>query len=235
MQFQDLLLIISNKPDRERDAVAEVWEVGGGEVLRLGRFWDPPPVERDRVRVYGSDSFSMVLAQRLDLELTSPRDEMIAELDASWLKRDLRAMTLADLAPTAFPIFVKPVTPKLFRASVYESHPALVTECQGLEDSTAVLVSEIVTFEAEARTFVLEGEALTCSVYEGTADATEAKAYVNDLVQAAEFPNTCVLDVGLIAGRGWALVEANAAWGAGLNGCDPLEAAKCIARASKAR
>ena len=27
-------------------------------------------------------------------------------------------------------------------------------------------------------------------------------------------------------------IEANAAWGAGLNGCDPLAAAACIARAT---
>jgi hypothetical protein len=27
--------------------------------------------------------------------------------------------------------------------------------------------------------------------------------------------------VGLIAGRGWAVVEANHCWGAGIYGCDP--------------
>ena len=38
-----------------------------------------------------------------------------------------------------------------------------------------------------------------------------------------EFPRAVVLDVGVIAGRGWAVVEQNAAWGSGIYGCDPRE------------
>lgn len=30
-----------------------------------------------------------------------------------------------------------------------------------------------------------------------------------------------VVDVGEIFGRGWAVIEANAAWGSGIYGCDP--------------
>jgi hypothetical protein len=41
-------------------------------------------------------------------------------------------------------------------------------------------------------------------------------------------PTTCVLDAGFIPGRGWALIEANATWGAGLNGCDAAAAAECL-------
>lgn len=37
--------------------------------------------------------------------------------------------------------------------------------------------------------------------------------------------------MGRIDGRGWAVVEANAAWGAGLYGCDPEEVLKVLARA----
>ncbi len=32
---------------------------------------------------------------------------------------------------------------------------------------------------------------------------------------------TAVLDIGVIADRGWAVVEQNAAWGSGIYGCDP--------------
>jgi hypothetical protein len=46
-----LTLLISDKPDVERDAVATVWEASGGQVIRVGRFWDPPPVDAARVRV----------------------------------------------------------------------------------------------------------------------------------------------------------------------------------------
>ncbi|MBV6626222.1 MAG: ATP-grasp domain-containing protein [Rivularia sp. (in: Bacteria)] len=36
-----------------------------------------------------------------------------------------------------------------------------------------------------------------------------------------EIPSATVIDVGVIKGRGWAVVEQNAAWGAGLYGCNP--------------
>ena len=45
-------------------------------------------------------------------------------------------------------------------------------------------------------------------------------------------PKTCVMDLAFIKTRSWALLEFNASWGAGLNGCDPLAAARCIAAAS---
>jgi len=41
-----------------------------------------------------------------------------------------------------------------------------------------------------------------------------------------------VIDVGLIANRGWGVIEFNAAWGAGLNGCDPEKVLPAILAAS---
>jgi hypothetical protein len=37
--------------------------------------------------------------------------------------------------------------------------------------------------------------------------------------------------VGLITGRGWAIVEGNAAWGSGLYGCDPASVLPVVRRA----
>lgn len=42
-----------------------------------------------------------------------------------------------------------------------------------------------------------------------------------------------VLDIGTISGRGWAVVEANAAWGSGIYGCDPMEVLGVIRHATK--
>jgi hypothetical protein len=75
MLFKELLLLIPEKLDTERNAVAEVWQAQGGEVLRLGRFWDPPEINRSRVRLYGNDTFCLILAQKLQLELLSPSDD----------------------------------------------------------------------------------------------------------------------------------------------------------------
>ena len=60
--------MITDKPDVERDAVADVWSAAGGEVLRLGRFWDPPTLDPKRVRVYGADSY----CQKSNLDQTIP-------------------------------------------------------------------------------------------------------------------------------------------------------------------
>ncbi|AKF10401.1 hypothetical protein DB32_007550 [Sandaracinus amylolyticus] len=43
-------------------------------------------------------------------------------------------------------------------------------------------------------------------------------------------PPTVVIDVGRIEGRGFAVVEANAAWAAGICGCDPDAVLRAVAR-----
>ncbi|QDE72371.1 DUF4343 domain-containing protein [Myxococcus sp. NMCA1] len=63
---------------------------------------------------------------------------------------------------------------------------------------------------------------------------SEARALLATTAGAPMLPRTCVLDAAWVEGRGWALLEANAAWGAGLNGCDAAEAARCIAEATRA-
>jgi len=42
-----------------------------------------------------------------------------------------------------------------------------------------------------------------------------------------------VLDVGRIAGRSWAIIETNGAWGAGLYGCDPGAVLPVLLRATQ--
>ena len=60
-----LTLVIPDKPDVERDAVAASWHAQGGTVLRLGRFWEPPALDVATIRVYGNETFALVLAQKL--------------------------------------------------------------------------------------------------------------------------------------------------------------------------
>jgi len=94
------------------------------------------------------------------------------------------------------------------------------------------LVSEVVEFKAEARSFVLDGVIQTCSVYEGRGNADHAATFSERVVMALELPRTCVVDVGMLADGTWALIELNSTWGAGLNGCDPSRVVDCIAAAT---
>jgi hypothetical protein len=232
MKTTGLNLLIPDKPDVERDAVATAFETGGGAVHRIARFWDPPIFEPSTVRVYGADAFCLVLQQKLGFELCSPSDDLLMTVPPRFLNRRIAQRTLGEIRSVDFPVFVKPVMPKQFRGAVYESNEELEAECRGLPPETAILVAETLAFTAEVRTFVLEGVVLDAAVYEGTSDGTGAEAFVGALANSMLLPRTVVVDVGLIDGRGWAVIEFNAAWGAGLNGCNAERVLPAIVSAS---
>jgi len=233
LDTRGLTLVITDKPDLERDAVADAWSAAGGEVLRLGRFWDPPALDPKYVRVYGADSYCQVLAQKLGLVLVSPPDDVLLHLAPDLTKRVLRSTTLAELGTVAFPAFIKTFVPKLIRSRVYESAADLGAEARGLEPYTALIVSEIVKFVAEARSWLLAAEVLSIACYEGDVDVTIARQLAAAIARDPAMTSPCVVDLGLTDDRGWLVIEANAAWGAGLNGCDPAAAAQCIAMATR--
>jgi hypothetical protein len=172
-----------------------------------------------------------VLQQKLGFELCSPADNLLLQVPARFLQRQVGQGTLAD-ALTRLPAFVKPVTPKQFRGAVYKSADELSKECRGLPPDTGVLVAEPVTLTAEIRSFVFAGRVLDAALYEGTADLSDAIKFVSELSNALELPRSVVVDVGFVFDRGWAVIEFNAAWGAGLNGCSPEEIIPAILAAS---
>jgi hypothetical protein len=232
MDATGLNLLIPDKPDAERDALAVAFARRGGTVHRLDRFWEPPRFEPSSVRVYGADSFCLVLQQKLGFPLCSPDDGLMLRVPPEFLRCQLRQLTLGEVLGSSFPVFVKPTMPKQFRGAVYRSAEEIGQECRGLKPETPVFVAEVVSFTAEVRCFVLEGRVLDAAVYEGNADLAEAVAFVAALISAMELPRIVVVDVGFIVGRGWAVIEFNAAWGAGLNGCDPEKVLPAILAAS---
>lgn len=227
-------LLIPDKEDSERDAVADTWSHNGGEVLHIAKFWNPPPLDNKEIRVYGNNMFCLILAEKLGLELISPEDDFLVKIDRHWAKRKITIMTLSEARGITFPAFIKPVVPKVFKAGVYDNLVALEIECMRLELSTPVYVSEVVDITAEARSFIFDGQVMDISIYEGSGNLQEARDFLNSFLRSNEgiIPNSFVLDVGFIGGRGWAVIEANAAWGSGLNGCDAAKAVWAIANAS---
>lgn len=220
MNFQPLTLIIPEKTDAERDAMAAAWERAGGNVLRLGRFWDPPPVDAGAARLYGNDSFCMVLEQKLGLELVSPADDLLVHLPPAHLGRHVLTSTLADIGSHPFPAFVKSLIPKQIRSRIYADRPQLEAETAGLDTTASLIVSDPIDIIAEARSFILDGKVLDCSFYEGTADLQAARAFASSVATHTDLPRVVVLDVGLLRNGQWVVIELNPAWGAGLNGCD---------------
>ena len=110
-----------------------------------------------------------------------------------------------------------------------------------------VLVSEVVHWTCEFRGFVLDRTLQTLSLYARDGAPQEhldyactpdelaaATAFVNSVLADArvDLPRATVIDVGQIEGRGWACVEQNAAWGAGLYGCQPAAVLRVVEHAS---
>lgn len=224
-------LIVPAKPDVERDAVADAWVSGGGKVLRIDRFWTRPDVEPTRVALYGADTFCLVLAQLLGLELVSPRDDLLIGADRRLTSRAIRGVTLDEALRGPFPLFVKPLVPKQFRARVWRAADELRAECAGLAPETTVITSEVVEIHAEARAWILDRQVLSCAIYEGVGNRDDASSFIAGSVTGLDLPSTCVIDAALVEG-GWCILEANASWGAGLNGCNAAAAARCIDRAT---
>jgi hypothetical protein len=230
-QHKNLVLLVPEKQDLERDEVARVWCTLYGQVLRVGKFWEPPDVEPATVRLYGGESFCLVLAQKLGLELVTPPDNLLTSIAPQWLQRTIIQLSLRDGFRLQFPIFLKPIIPKQFPAAVYETASDLEAVTAGLADETQILSSDIVQFQNEIRTFVLDGKVVSASMYEGTGNVQEAISFVETFAANTQLPKTVVVDVGRLSDASYAVVETNATWGSGLNGCDAAAVCKCLAHA----
>jgi hypothetical protein len=222
----------------------------GWRVERLEN-WRPPLWLRDEPLVfYGEPLFADVVAGPLGLALLEPTPDWLTTLPSQYLRREVRAATLAEGKRCETPTFIKPALDKCFPAGVYASGAALPATIGMLPETTPVLLAEPVQWEIEFRCFVLERALATMSPYLRAGALVEAEdgswpASPDETVEAAHYiqavladravplPPAVVVDIGRIAGRGWAIIEANAAWGSGLYGCDPERVLAVLRRATR--
>ncbi len=187
--------------------------------------------------------FGPSLAERFGLRLLEPPEDWLPRLPEEYRKRRVYLTTLGAARDVAAPAFVKPPNDKSFPARVYHG-----TELPGeFADETSVLVSEVVDWEKEFRCFVLDREPHTWSVYLRDGELQRDRDFACSAEEEADalgfigtvladsrivFPRAAVLDVGVIRGRGWAVVEQNAAWGSGIYGCDPVRVLEVLQAAA---
>jgi hypothetical protein len=182
--------------------------------------------------LYLETLFGPTLAEQFGLRLLEPAADWLPRLPAEHRKRRVELSTLGQARRLAEPAFVKPPNDKSFAARVYAPGELPVE----YEDDTAVLIAEKVVWEKEFRCFILDRRPRTLSVYlragalqrqndfaGSEQEEAEARAFLETVLSdpRVDLPRTAVIDVGVIADRGWAVIEQNAAWGAGLYGCDP--------------
>ncbi|WP_354644641.1 ATP-grasp domain-containing protein [Kitasatospora camelliae] len=206
---------------------------------------------------YGGPLAGARLADRCGFALLEPVDDWLAELPPEFTGRQVRMGTVTDAWALDGPAFVKPPRDKSFPASVYSDGSQLPA---GLDPTTPVLLSEVVTFAAEYRLFLLDGRIAAASRYAvfgrldpcplpvdgpGHADGAlhaEIAEFVDRLIAVAghTLPSAVVVDVGQLLdpyreGHRWAVVEANMAWFSHAYASDPARVLDVVLRAAGPR
>ncbi len=87
---------------------------------------------------------------------------------------------------------------------------------------------------AEARGFVLGRRLMDVALYEGSADIESGIEFLISFIHYQPYmPNVYVVDISYNDRKGWFIIEFNACWSAGLNGCNPEKVIECILEATE--
>ena len=207
----------------------------GGRVKRLGKYWvKDEALVANQSAIYGNQAFALVLAQIYDLELLS-HEQIITRLDYKWTKTKIELKQIGLIKETGFPVFIKPVIPKMFLAGVFQNIADFKKAIEGLTDTEEILVSTIIdNIQAEARCYLMNGEVQDIAFYEGNADLADGKSFIAEFAVAnkEQLPAVVVADIAYAPHTGWLLLEFNACWGAGLNNCNAENVLDCILSAT---
>lgn len=226
-------------------AVGRAASVAGWTVERLPSWRVPDWMRGQDVVLYGEPLFVAVVADELDVALLEPPFDWLPRLPDRYRRRAVRLASLGDARQLRSSAFVKPADHKCFSPRVIDTGACLPGN-EVLPAETPVLIAEPVWWEVEFRCFILDRQVATISVYLRDGELAQAPdgTWADDHTEAARdyaqavcadnsvsLPPAVVVDIGLIEGRGWAVVEANAAWGSGIYGCDPDAVLRVIRRA----
>jgi hypothetical protein len=243
------ILIVSPRHSEDSDAMLDAathagWHVERPDNWRIRDQW----LGRDDLAFHGEALWVRVVADQLSYSLMEAPYAWLAELPTEYLQRDVQHMTLGEVQSITEPRFIKPAGDKAFNSAVYETGSVLLDAQPDLSRQISVLISEPVVWEVEIRCFILNREVQTLSLYNEHGELTksddgmwvqrpaltsEALMFASRVVTdpAIDIPPAFVMDVGIIRDRGWAVLEANPAWGSGIYGCDPLHVLPIVARA----
>jgi protein-tyrosine phosphatase len=243
-------LLLSTRKLPAGPALAEAARNAGWSV----RAWDERPtgLPGGRAVYYGGTDVAMQASARYRLALLEPPLDLLAHLPASLLLREVQFARFRDLSRLKRPMFVKPADPlgRCFDAGIY-ANPRDIRAPKAIDPETRVLVADPVEWLAEFRCFICEGRVVASSPYisfgrpvwrawgqggEKAVPSKDALAVCGRLLEmkSPALPPAFVVDVGLVEGRGWAIVEFNPAWCSGLLGAEPAAVLGVLERACRA-
>ncbi len=242
------ILILPPRFTDDTNLVRKAAIQAGWKVERLPNWRVPKNLVGPGLVLYGEPLFAAVVSDSLNLSLIEPSFDWLTTIPSRYIQRSIRFATLAKARIVECQSFIKPADDKCFRAQVYESGHDLPT-FETLPGETPVLISTPVDWEVEFRCFVLDRKLQAISPYSRNGllaqDANgDWSATDTEIQQATEFiervladnsvvlPPAVVVDIGIIRNMGWAVVEANPAFGSGIYGCDPMQVLAVLERCS---
>ena len=242
-------LILSSRYTTDSQILRQVardlnWETLRLDGQRLPDWFDPPDNE---IAMFYTAPHAFDIASQLGRSLVGCPSDWTTTLSQNFLSREIRQTTLADALGIIEPRFVKHSVSKAFPAAVYTSE-SLAKATEKLQPTSLVHVGEPVTFDVEYRCFVYGRLIATICPYlrfgnaiadhDDTIGSTSeelnaATAFAQSVLDCDDVycPPAFVLDVGLIAERGWAVVEFNECWASGIYSCDPKRVLETLVRA----
>jgi hypothetical protein len=238
-------LLLSPRETQESVAVGAAALRRGWDVIRASG-WDAPDdlSSAARVFVYGEPAFGAALVRQLGIRLLDVPADWLPRLPERYRRRQIDVTTLAAARAEPRPVFLKVPDVAHIPSQVYASGDEL-PDAASLDEAMPLLRAEPVAWEVEYRCFVLKGKVQAWSPYarEGSwyrwqpgpwpappEEVRDALDFTHRFLAdpAVDCPPAVVVDVGKIAGRGWAVVEANAAWCSALYGCNASHALPVI-------
>jgi hypothetical protein len=241
-------LILSARYTTDSQLLRQAARDQGWETVRIEGTSVPDWFEQPdgNIALFYTAPHAFDIADQLSRVLLGCDAAWITRLPEELLLRRVRLMTLGEALKVGEPQFIKHSVSKAFPAMVYDS-ASLAEATAKLLPGALVHVIEPVDWEVEYRCFVLEGQVAAISPYRRheriredhvgdmgapPAEQEAARLFASSVLASCASPAAFVLDVGIISGRGWAVVEANECWASGIYSCRPEQVLRTLLRAS---
>jgi hypothetical protein len=242
-------LILSSRYTTDSQILRKAADRLGWQTVRIDGskvpdWFDPSD---DAVALFYTPPHAFEIAAQLSRTLLGCSVDWMLKLPTELVRRDIRLMTLREALQSPGQAFVKHALAKAFPAAIHDAR-SLAEATAKVQGDALVYVAEPVEWSVEYRCFVRDRRVATISPYRRfgniiedhsdllgsePAEIAAAETFAARVLADAsvECPPAFVLDVGIIAERGWAVVECNEAWASGIYACDPEQVLATLLRA----
>lgn len=236
-------LVLSRFDTRDSILMQEAALQSGWQVDRISRDLLCPHIE-GQVAAYGDGLTARLVAEKHGLTLLAAAPDWLLTLPQGYVHRRIEATRYKDLRVSSEPRFIKCSDTKWFYPGVFVNE--LPNPAEDMPEDEIVLVQEPVKWLYEFRYFILDREVRTSCQYKLIGQPSsgpggnwitqpwnenEARSFLNRfLVEDIEMPEATVIDIGMIEGRGMAVIEANPAYASGIYDCNPRQVLEVVER-----